>query len=105
MRPAQFDEGELGHALGRFGHETLAMELWIEPEAALVAARTVVGPEINAPDQVGRPAPRHDHPMALLAARHLAEAVLDMARRAVSRVGPGHAGIEPAHDLPFGEAA
>jgi hypothetical protein len=42
--PAEHEEGEFGHPLGRFGHQTLALKRRIEPETALVAAHAVVRP-------------------------------------------------------------
>ena len=103
--PVEVAEGVVGHPIGGLGHQASPLELGIEPEAAHVAALPVVGPEVDAADQLVRPVLQADRPVVLLAARHLALADLDEADGAVVGIGPGHAWIEVAHDLPARKAA
>ena len=103
--PVEVTEGVVGHPVGCLGHQASPLELRIEPEAAHVAALPVVGPEVDAADQLVRPVLQADRPMVLLAACHLALADLDEADGAVLRIRPRHARIEVAHDLPARKSA
>ena len=62
--PAELAEGVVRHPVGGLGHQALAVEGRIEPEAALVVGFPVVGPQADDADQVGRALLRHDRPMA-----------------------------------------
>ena len=82
----------------------LAVEGRVEPEAALVVGLAVVRPQADDADQVGRALLRHQRPMGILASGHLGKGSVDEGRGAVGRVGPRHFGVQPADDLPVGEA-
>ena len=88
MRPAKVAKGVFRHAFSRLGHQALALELRIEPEAPLAAADAVVGPQVDDPDQVRRPRLGDDRPVGLLAPRHLLDAGCNIGRR---RRRPGRA--------------
>jgi hypothetical protein len=105
VRPAELDQGEIGDAVRRLAHQAPTPERRIEPEAALVALDPVVGPKIDAADQLVVAAPQRDRPVALLAARHLLEALRHVHRRAVVGVRPGHLVVEIPYDRPLREAA
>ncbi len=105
MRPAELGEGISGDALRRLGHQTLALELRIEPEAALITAYPLVGPQIDAADQLVSAAFQGDRPMRLFASRHFTKAICHVDCRAIGRVGPRNAGIQVANDFPAREAA
>ena len=88
MRPVEFDGRRIPSPARRPRSSGRGPGTPDRARSRAVAALAVVGPEVDAADQLVRPVLQDDRPVALLAARHLALADRDVAVGAVVRIGP-----------------